>query len=401
MTTPEQVLADFNDALEAQREELIALRQEIHAAPDLSGHEGPSSRRLVDFMGLPARPAASEGFVVRLPGSRTAAGRGAVAVRTELDALPIQEQTGSSFAASNGAMHACGHDVHQAAFAGFMRAAASLPELPMTLVGLGQPREETYPSGALDMVTEGLLESESFAAVLGFHVHPGIPEGSIATGAGDINASADEFHIDVIGRGGHGAYPHLAVDPVPPAIQIMAQLLSLPRTRVDPVETATVSIGALRAGQAANVIPDSVRISGTVRAMKPATRELLQREIEQVADLMSRAAGCRAEVRLVRGEPVLHNDAAVVSMIDPWLEASGLRIVEPLRSCGADDFSFFTERAPGAMCFVGVRSVSEIPDAPLHSDRFLPPDETVMTVARAMAASYAGVVAAHLEKIGE
>lgn len=381
-------------AIDEQAEELVSLRHEIHRHPEVSGEEAATGARLAEAVGLPVTPVAEHGFVCRAG----APDRPAVAVRTELDALPVAEETGASFASRNGAMHACGHDVHQAAFAGLMRAAAGLGDrLPVPLVGLAQPREETYPSGAQEIAESGLLEANRVRAVLGMHVHPGVPAGCVSTGAGGINASADEFRIEVIGRGGHGAYPHLAQDPVPAAAQIMAGLLSPVRNRVDPMQAATLSIGSVHGGQAANVIPDSIRVTGTVRAMSPEVRALLLAEVERLARAGAEAAGCRAEVEIVRGEPVLENDAGVVRAIDPWLEAAGLRVVEPMRSCGADDFSFFSERLPSAMCFVGVETRGGDPDAHLHSPHFLPPDSSVVTVAKAMAAAYAALACDGLE----
>lgn len=388
---PGRLYAELVDAIEGQRADLVALRHRVHARPELSGAEHSTRDLLRDQLNVPLVEVAGTGFHCRIGDS----GIPALGVRTELDALPIREQTGAEFASGNGAMHACGHDVHQAAFVGFLRAVGTLDTVPLPVVGIGQPREETYPSGAKDIVEAGVLESEQIRAMLGIHVHPGIAPGSISTGVGGINASSDEFHLTIVGSGGHGGYPHLATDPVPVAAQLITALMSLTRAAVDPVDTATISIGSVRAGDAANVIPDRVELSGTIRAMRPPVREALRARVEQLAIDLCRAAGCTAEVTMVHGEPVLSNDGAMVAAIDPWLERSGLQVVEPLRSCGADDFSYFAEQVPSVMGFLGVRSESG--SAPsLHSADFLPRDEVVIEMACGLVAAYVGVVEGRL-----
>lgn len=378
--------AQLAAAIEGQRDDLFELRHELHRRPEVSGTEHRTRELLSSRLGLPVVEVADTGFHCRVGDPKAAA----LGVRTELDALPIEERTGAEFAADNGAMHACGHDLHQAAFVGFLRALGSLPTVPLPVVGIGQPREETYPSGAKDIVEAGVLDTEQIKAMLGLHVHPGIAPGSISTGVGGINASSDEFHLTVIGSGGHGGYPHRATDPVPVAAQLITALMSLTRAVVDPVDTATISVGSLQAGNAANVIPDRVQISGTIRAMRAPVRELLLARVEQLAVDLCRAAGCTAEVTMVHGEPVLNNDRALVGAIDPWLERAGLSVVEPLRSCGADDFSYFAEQVPSVMGFLGVRSRSG--SSSLHSADFLPDDEVVLELARGLAAAYVGVV---------
>lgn len=388
---PGRLYAELVDAIEGQRDDLVALRHRVHARPELSGAEDSTRDLLRQHLNVPLVEVAGTGFHCRVGDSSVPA----LGVRTELDALPIREQTGADFASDNGAMHACGHDVHQAAFVGFLRALGSLAMVPLPVVGIGQPREETYPSGAKDIVEAGVLESERIRAMLGIHVHPGIAPGSISTGVGGINASSDEFHLTIVGSGGHGGYPHLAIDPVPVAAQLITALMSLTRAAVDPVDTATISIGSVHAGDAANVIPDRVELSGTIRAMRLPVREALLTRVEQVAIDLCRAAGCTAEVTMVHGEPVLNNDGAMVAAVDPWLERAGLQVVEPLRSCGADDFAYFAEQVPSVMGFLGVRS--ETGSAPsLHSADFLPRDEVVIEMARGLAAAYVGVVEGRL-----
>ena len=385
--TSAELFAELNAALDLELGGAVELRHRLHAAPCLSGAEQPAADQLAEFIGRPVQPVASTGFYLR-----TGPEEGpSVAVRTELDGLPLAEENDVSFASANGAMHACGHDVHQAAFAAFVRAAAAV-ELPFALTAIAQPREETYPSGALDIINDGLLAREQVASVLAVHVHPGIPEGSVATGSGAINAAADEFEIVVRGRGGHGAYPHSSVDPVPVAARICLAAYDLIRSTVSPVSPAALTVGELKTGTASNVIPDQALIRGTLRTMDKHEQSLLHTALRRCAEHTAQAAGATAEVSITVGEPVLRNDAVLSSRAERWLAQQGLGSAEPLRSCGADDFSFFTEAVPGVMAFLGVRSPSPAPQSPLHSATFLPPDTAVGECARTLVALYVGAV---------
>lgn len=383
-----ELYAALNRELDLERGTGIEVRRRAHAEPCVAGAEAPAAAMLAGYLPGTPEPVAGTGFSLRVGPAHGAS----IGIRTELDALPITEATGADFASGNGAMHACGHDVHQGAFVSFLRAASRV-ELPLGILGIAQPREETYPSGAQDVVRSGLLEHQQVKRALAVHVHPGLPAGRISTGAGGINASADEFLIRITGQGGHGAYPHTAVDPVPVAARTTLALYETLRGTIDPVNTATLTIGQLSAGSAANVIPGHAEIRGTVRAMSTADRAALHSAIQRVAEHQAASAGARAQVSITRGEPVLYNDPMLVEAIDPWIARSGAVLVDPLRSCGADDFSFFTEHVPGAMSFIGVESVAAGLQPPLHSAAFLPPDAAVDQVARLLAAMYVGAVA--------
>ncbi|MCG2621484.1 M20 family metallopeptidase [Arthrobacter sp. I2-34] len=379
------LLDELIAALEPELAAAVGLRRELHRNPCLSGYEGPAAALLAAELGMPVQPLAGTGFITRVgPPAGPAVG-----LRAELDALPIHETTGVPWAAVNGAMHACGHDVHQAALVAFTRAAAAVP-IPVALAPIAQPREEIAASGASEIVAGGVLEAAGIEAVLGVHVHPGLPAGSVSITGGAVNASNDEFEITVRGRGGHGAYPHTALDPVPVAARIALALYDLVRSHVNPLEAATLSIGQLEAGSAANVIPDTARLRGTVRAMSIADQQRLHRGLRQSAHYLARAAGARAEVRITHGEPVLVNDPALAGHTSAWLARAGLQLVPPLRTCGSDDFAFYTQRVSGLMAFLGVGGPADEDPPALHSSSFLPSDDAVEHAARAMAALYVG-----------
>ena len=216
-----------------------------------------------------------------------------------------------------------------------------------------------------------------------------MPAGVVTTGAGAVNAAADEFEIVVTGHGGHGAYPHLTDDPVPALAEIVTGLQQLVSRRIDPRHAAVVTVGVLEAGRAPNVVPDTARAVGTLRSMSEADRDLLRTGVRRVAEQTAAAFGCTARVTIREGEPVLVNDARLAAATDAWLDRADVPVAEPPRSCGSDDFSFYRQVAPGLMMFLGTDTP---PGSLLHAADFLPPDETVGAVATAMLAGYLGAV---------
>lgn len=379
-------------ALEPELPGALDLRRQVHADPHLSGLEEPTAGRVEAALGIPMERVATTGRAGRIG----PVDGPAVLLRAELDALPLIEATGVSFASASGRMHACGHDVHLAAVVAVVRAATHL-ELPLGLVPLLQPREETYPSGAQDVIASGLLGRQRVAAAIGAHVHPGVPPGQVATGAGVVNAAADEIEIVLTGNGGHGAYPHSAADPVSALGHIVLGLPEVVRRSVSPMHPATVSVGHVQAGEAsANVLPSQARLLATMRTTDARDRETIAAHVQRLAEHQARAFGVTAEVLITAGEPVLFNDPDLVDLVDAWLERTGVEPTEPMRSLGADDFSFFGELVPSVMCFVGVRVSGHEEDPPsLHHPRFLPVDEAVGDVARALIAGYLAAAELH------
>lgn len=379
-------------ALEPELPGALELRRQVHADPHLSGLEGPTAGLVEEALGIPMRAIAQTGRTGRVGPPEGPS----VLLRAELDALPVTEATGADWAATTGRMHACGHDVHLAALVAVTRASASC-DLPLGLVPLLQPREETYPSGAQDVVESALLTTEATVAAIGAHVHPRVPPGQVATGAGVVNAASDEIEILLTGDGGHGAYPHHASDPVAALGHIVLGLPEVVRRTVNPMQPATVSVGHVQAGEpSANVLPSRARLLATMRTTDARDRAAIPEQVRRLAEHQAQAFGVAAEVRIVGGEPVLFNDPDLVDLVDGWLERTGVLPTEPMRSLGADDFSFFGEVVPSVMCFVGVRVAGHEQDPPpLHHPAFLPADEAVRDVARALIAGYLAAVELH------
>jgi amidohydrolase len=374
-----ELRAALHKALAAELDLAVGLRHELHAAADLSGAEEPTAARAAAARGDPGAPrVAGTGRRVRIgpPGGTC------VAVRAELDALPITEQTGAAWASRTGAMHACGHDVHLAALTALGRAARAV-EVPVALLAVLQPREETVPSGARDIVASGELAAHYPRAVVGVHLQHQLPAGTVGAAAGTVNAASDEFEIVVTGRGGHAGYPHLAVNPVPALCQAVLALQQITSRYADPTHGVVVSVGAIEAGRAANVIPETATARGSLRSLDEADRPRLHQAMAEIVEHTCRGFGCAGTVRIEDGEPALVNDPALTAASWPWVRQAGFTIETDFRSCGADDFSYYARCAPTLMLFVGTHD-----DITLHHPRFLPPDAAVGEVASAMLAGY-------------
>lgn len=368
--------------LGAELDDAVALRRQIHAAPDGSHREGRTAQLVAAELGAAeSPPVAGTGRLVRAgqPSGPS------VAIRAELDGLPIVEETGVAWASTNGFMHACGHDVHLAALVAVMSAARQVG-LPAGLLAVLQPSEETFPSGAREIVRTGALGEHDVRAMLAVHLQPRLPDGEVAVTPGAVNASSDEFELEVVGVGGHAGYPHLTRDPVVALCSVVVGLQHVVARNIDPTRAAVITVGSLAAGAAANVVPDAARARGSVRALDPADRHFLQQRITDVSEQIAAAHGCRATVRIVEGEPALVNDPQLATAAGPWLTRFGLRLGEPFQSCGADDFAFYGEVSPSLMVFVGTGNAA-VSSPGLHHPRFLPPDSAVATVARTMVAS--------------
>jgi amidohydrolase len=371
-------------SLEEELPRAVTLRERLHMVPEPSHGEHATSGLVAEALGARGvERVVRTGLLARVgpPGE-------AVAVRAELDALPIQDETGSPFAATNGLMHACGHDVHMAALAALFRAAGRIEgSLPKPLTALFQPSEETYPSGADLVVREGALEGT--CAIVAAHVHPEIPWGSVSVEPGPVNASSDNLHITVEGSGGHGAYPHRAHDPILALSHAVVALQSLVSRRLDPTHAAVFSVGWMRAGSAENVIPGTAEAGGTLRALDPEDRIPLRKMAREIVENTARAHGCAARVGVTEGEPAAVNDPVLAEATRPLLREAGFEPAAAMRACGSDDFGFYGLTSPTLMLFVGINDGPGTTNVPLHHPRFLPPEEAVGAVARAQAVAFA------------
>jgi amidohydrolase len=381
---PTVLLRTLLDSLKEELPRAIELRERLHRVPEPSHEEHVTSGLVAESLGAESvEPVLGTGLLARAgpPGK-------AVVVRAELDALPIGEETGAPFAATNGFMHACGHDVHMASLVALFRAAESAAgSLPKPLVALLQPSEEAYPAGADLIVREGVLEGRT-GAVVAAHVHPDLPWGSVSVEAGPVNASSDNLRIVIEGSGGHGAYPHRAHDPIVALSHAVVALQSLISRRLDPMHAAVFSVGWMRAGSAENVIPGVAEAGGTLRALDPVDRGPLREMAEDIVAHTARAHGCSSRVEVTEGEPATLNDPALAEAARSLISGAGFELAPSMRSCGSDDFGFYGLTSPTLMLFVGLEGAPDTPNVPLHHPRFLPTWEAVDAVARAQAVAY-------------
>jgi amidohydrolase len=362
----------------------VELRHAVHADPRGSGDEEDTARLVTAALGAgDGTRVAKTGRAIRLPG--TSAGP-AVALRAELDALPVLEGTGVPWASETDVMHACGHDVHLAALVATGRAAIRVG-VPRPILALLQPREETSPPGALDVVESGVLAEHGVDTVIGAHVQPRIAHGVVSAAPGPVNASTDEFEVTLHGQGGHAGYPHLLRDPILALSQVVVSLQQLASRRIDPVFGAVCSIGRIQGGAAANVVPNSATAFGSLRVMREKDRESALETLRDIVHGTARAHGCDAELKINPCEPVLNNDPGLAVGAQRWLRHAGFTVDGKFRSFGADDFAHYCGGGTrGLMLFVGLGDTAGVPS--LHDERFLPRDEAITHVAHALVAGY-------------
>ncbi|HVS14080.1 MAG TPA: M20 family metallopeptidase [Thermoanaerobaculia bacterium] len=366
--------------------ELVALRRDLHRHPELSSEEHRTAQRLVAAL-EPLRPAAIErvgatGVVARFAGRDH--GAPAVAVRGDIDALPIQEETGLEWSSTRpGVMHACGHDVHATWAVGAGALLAARPARGDVLVVL-QPAEETG-LGARAILDSGALDA--VGAIFGAHVDRRFEVGEVVAQEGPLGAATDEFFVELLGRGGHGARPHLGRDPVVAGAALVGTLQTLVSRRIDPGAPAVVTVGTFQAGSAPNVIPERARLSGTLRAMDPGTRAQLARELEEMARGIGAAYGVGVVLELREGTPPVVNDARATA----WARRAACDLLGPeaLRPLGAvnmggEDFAFYQERMPGCFLRVGAREPGGEPVG-AHHPKFVAAEESIAVGAALLA----------------
>ncbi|MBO3458516.1 M20 family metallopeptidase [Aetokthonos hydrillicola Thurmond2011] len=362
---------------------LIEIRRHIHAHPELSGQEYQTAAFVAGVLsssGLHVQEGVGRTGVV---GELLTTGKDqrTLAIRTDMDALPIQERTRLDFVSrAEGKMHACGHDVHTTVGLGTAMVLSQIAEeLPGKVRFLFQPAEE-IAQGASWMVQDKAMENVS--GILGVHVFPSIPAGSIGVRYGALTAAADDLEIIIIGESGHGARPHEAVDAIWIASQVITTLQQAISRTQNPLRPVVVSIGQINGGRAPNVIADQVKLLGTVRSLHPETRANLPNWIEQIVANVCNSYGAKYEVNYRRGVPSVQNDYSLTQLLQVSAEeawGSDRVQVLPEPSLGAEDFSVYLEHAPGSMFRLGVGFKDRTTNYPLHHPQFEIDESAIVT----------------------
>ena len=369
-------------------DEIVFLRRAIHEHPELAFEEIKTSALVASTLekqGLEVkRGVAKTGVIGTLRGKN--AGR-IVALRSDMDALPIPEATGLAFASKNpGRMHACGHDAHTAIGLG---AAMILSELRDELHGevrfLFQPSEEKNPGGAPIMIEEGALDGVS--EIFGLHVLSQADAGTVGFCPGEMMASADELYITIRGKSGHGARPHLTIDPVVVTAEVILALQTLVSRNLDPFAHGVISICSVHGGFAPNIVPNEVKLIGTVRAMSREWREYAHKRIHEIVNGICYSARAEADIHIDLGYPVLVNSERETEFAEQCAKElfGEEHVFRAERLMGAEDFAFYLEKVPGTFYRLGIRNEAEGITADIHNDHFTI-DESALKTGAAMQA---------------
>ena len=372
---------------------VIEWRRDFHQNPELGNREFNTSEKVAEHLrrlGMEVQTkVAHTGVVGILRGKKDTP---VVALRADMDALPVTELADVPFASKNkGVMHACGHDAHTAMLMGVAEVLSKMKDrLPGTVKFIFQPAEEGSPpgeeGGAWLMIKQGVLESPKPDAIFGLHVSPFAPVGTIAFRAGGMLASSDRFKVVVKGKGTHGAMPWAGVDPIVTASQIILGFQTIISRQTNlTVTPAVITVGTIKGGTRPNVIPGEVEMEGTTRGFDPAIRKEIHERMEKMAKSIAESAGATAEVTIFRGVPVTYNDPQLTAQMTPTLQrvaGPGKALPAP-QNTGAEDFAFFQEKIPGLFIILGTNPPGKKP-VPNHSPHFTIDESALVLGVRAL-----------------
>jgi amidohydrolase len=378
--------------IQAELPSLITLRHDLHTHPELSYHEHRTSQvvqRELAALNIDFKPnlARGTGVLGYLPATQSTS-HAAVALRADMDALPIEEKTGKPYAScTKGVMHACGHDGHTAILIGAARVLSKLPR-PRPVAFIFQPAEEGG-GGADVMCQEGALAGEAAGGlgvpvdtIFGLHGWPTFELGKVASKPGPLLAATDDFVVTVRGTGSHGAYPHQGRDPILASAHIITALQSIVARNVSPIDSVVVTVGAINAGTADNIIPDSVKFIGTVRTLSRHTRALAKSRFYELVENTARAMGCQAEIHWREGYPVTSNDPAATDRFFEIARATlGEDRVETIEAptMGGEDFSYYGNHAKACFFLLGLKPKGATHVPTLHQPDFDFNDDALAT----------------------
>ncbi len=355
---------------------IIALRHDIHAHPELGFEEHETARRVLDQIkplpNLTIRTGvAKTGIVATLNANKPGP---CVALRAELDCLPITEETGLPYASKHpGRMHACGHDGHTSCLVGAAKVLSTIAdELPGKVKFIWQPAEEGGGGGGV-MCNEGVLENPTVDGIFALHGWPYLDLGTVGVKAGPAMASTNPWSMTIHGTGAHAAYPHKGIDPIVVAAHVVTALQTIASRFTDPLDSVVVTVGKIAAGTAANIIPDTAELVGTIRTLSPATRKRAVEMFAQIATQTASAFGAKADVRITEGYPVCVNDTKAARFVeDVAREVLGAdKLADNVNaSMGGEDFAYYAQKVPAAFWRLGVRRGDPAKQPTLHQSTY-------------------------------
>ncbi|ABL65361.1 M20 metallopeptidase family protein [Chlorobium phaeobacteroides] len=365
--------------------EIVSLRRDIHRHPELSYEEVRTTALITDYLlGLgitPEPPLLETGVIALIRGERRERKNNLVALRADIDALPLTEENRHGFCSlESGKMHACGHDMHTAMLLGAAKILSGMKdELGGDVLLIFQPAEEKAPGGAKPLLDAGLFRQFNPAIILGQHCFPNVETGKVALCRGSFMAATDELYFTISGQGGHASAPHKAADPVLAAAHIITAVQYLVSRVAPPHEPAVVSIASIHAGNAPNVIPGKVVMSGTMRTMNEELRSLLKEKLRQTVSHVAEGFGVHAELEIRNGYPALVNDPQVTgqawTVCSEYLGDSNVIQSEPLMT--AEDFAYYLQECPGTFWQIGTGTPDQEKSNTLHSSMFNPEERAL------------------------
>ena len=379
----EQLRKQIKEWVAEIHEESLANRRHLHAHPELSFQEIETTNYIASKMeeyGIPyTRNTAGQGLIGRLDpevGSE-AASRPVIALRSDIDAIANTEETGYDYSSQNpGVAHCCGHDIHMSILLGVAKVLADHRDaLTCPVRFIFQPAEELAPGGARAMIEAGLLEDVD--CYYGLHVEPGIDVGTIGVRPGPTMAAPTTFFITVKGRSGHGATPHLTVDPIVTASQLVLALQTIVSRSVNPFDTALLTIGHIQGGSTHNVIPDEVKMTGTVRTFSDDVLELVENRMKQICNSVCESMGATCELIIDRSYPVVVNQPEPTAHLEKAAQFMGYNTFAKDPAMIGEDFSFYLRHRTGCFFHLGTGSDKPGSREALHSSRHLPDDDAM------------------------
>lgn len=360
---------------------LCDIRRRIHRNPELSFQEFNTSKLIADELtkfNIKHSIVCETGVIAEI-----GEGENCIALRADIDALPITEETGCSFASENhGIMHACGHDMHATMLLGAARILKDIEEnINSKILFVFQPGEEKLPGGALKLIEAGALDNPKPSAIFGQHVNPSEYCGTLSLASGKIMASADELYWTVRGKGSHAAQPHMGSDPINASANMVAQMQTIINKLRNPLESAVLSVTSIHGGTATNIIPEEVKMMGTLRTFNNDWRIFILDRIEKLCTNLASDYGCECKFEPIIGYPPLVNSEDLTSLVNTVAKKfNDIKVIDFEPKMWAEDFAYYYQKAEIPCCFwfIGAKQKGDNTDYGLHHPKFLPAEETMI-----------------------